>query len=467
MIGFKKHVETTSDLDLLMGALDQIIDGNYAPIDTTTFADPKVGEKYNAVLKAFKRANNNFVMRLNDSMMHIGDSSFVKNMMEQVDIQNDSIQRMESSSHELKDSINSISEEVGFIKNNTADAIKISTNSVHNMNESIRVVQESTDEIRGINDKVLDFQVKTAKINEIIDIVKKLAKQSNLLALNASIEAARAGEAGKGFAVVANQVKELSTNTSDSAEKVVVYVDELQNSIGELVSLINATTEHLAKGNEKVQQSVSDIENMNHQMALIDERVSHIYESVSTQSSVTNTFVDSIAALAKGYEELTKECSLTGEHFYRISRYIDTTRSDMARGFSELTQQDWLNVYAVDHFIFTWRIYNNLAGFEHLRLDQVNNPKGCKFGKWANAQTNPEVINNPDFKLLLEYHDNIHKYSTEAWHFVQDENKAGALQSFASAWEMYEKFAKQMPKLQRLFQRLGYTEETKINVFSK
>lgn len=467
MISFKKRETVTSDLELLLNAMDRIIAKDYTPIDPSVFADPGIGEKYNEVLRAFKVSNNNFVMRLNDSMMHIGDSSFVKNMLDQVDTQNHSIQRMEDSSHELESSINSISDEIGHIRDNTKDAIKISTCSVANMNESIRVVQESTNEIQGINDKVLDFQEKTAKINEIIDIVKKLAKQSNLLALNASIEAARAGEAGKGFAVVANQVKELSTNTSDSAEKVVGYVDELQGSIGELVALINTTTEHLARGNEKVQQSVRDIENMNQQMEKINDRINHIYDSVNTQSSVTNTFVNSIVSLADGYEELTRECNLTGEHFYRISRYIDTARSDMARGFSELTKQDWLKVYAIDHFIFTWRIYNNLAGFEHLRLEQVNNPRGCKFGKWVAAQTNPEITESKDFKDLVSYHDGIHKHAVDSWHHVADNNKEAAMESFNQAWLMYEQFSKQMPKVQRLFQRLGYTEETEIVVFAK
>lgn len=463
----KKNSAVPSDLTQLMAALDQIIAGNYAPIDPSSFSDPQVGEKYNEVLHAFKCANNNFVMRLNDSMLHIGDSSFVKNMLDQVDAQNTSIQNMEASSHDLENSINNISEEIGHIRDNTEDAIRISTNSVANMNQSILVVQESTDEIRSINDKVLDFQEKTAKINEIIDIVKKLAKQSNLLALNASIEAARAGEAGKGFAVVADQVKELSSSTNESAEKVVVYVDELQDSISELVSLINTTTEHLSNGNEKVQQSVSDIENMNQQMSLINDRINSIYDSVNTQSTVTNTFVNSIAALADGYETLTHECFLTGEHFYRISRYIDTARSDMARGFSELTQQDWLKVYAIDHFIFTWRVYNNLAGFEHLKLQQLNNPKGCKFGKWANSLTDPNIINSIEFRDTYKYHEELHKHAVDSWNHVQNQDKTSALESFNKSFTAYEKFAASMKKLQKLFYRLGHTEETEIIVFSK
>ena len=87
-------------------------------------------------------------------------------------------------------------------------------------------------------------------------MVKKVASQSNLLALNASIEAARAGEAGKGFAVVADQVRQLSGNTAESAEDIVKYVTELRTDIGELALSMNETTSKLAEGNEKVEQSL-------------------------------------------------------------------------------------------------------------------------------------------------------------------------------------------------------------------
>lgn len=464
-----KRVKNTkpSDLDLLMQALDRIIAADYTPIDVNTFSDPAVGEKYNAIIQAFKHSNNNFVMRMNDAMRSIGDSSVIKRMLEQVDEQNNFARNMQESSHVLEDSINNITVEVGHIKDNAREAIEISESSVSNMNDSIRVVQKSTDEICSINDKVLDFQDKTAKITEIIDIVKKLAKQSNLLALNASIEAARAGEAGKGFSVVANQVKELSSSTNESAEKVVMYVDELQSSISELVTLINNTTEHLTNGNKKVQKSVQDIENMNNQMTLINDRINSIYDSVHTQSNITNSFVESINMLLNGFTHIADECFSTGEQFYKISRYIDTCRSDMARGFSELTTIDWLTVFRVDHFIFTWRVYNNIVGFEHLRINQLNNPKGCKFGKWYAAFDDPKLINCPELRAVYNYHEEIHSNAVDSWNYNEEGNKEAALASFDKTLEAYNKFAKQMDVVISLFERSGYPDKTDIVVFSK
>lgn len=463
----KTDPNDVADRQRILEEMDRVIGGSYDDVDISQFNDPTLAQKLNELIHAFKKSNNNFVMRMNEAMEQIGDSSCVKEMVEQVNSQTSSIQEMTNSSKELETSINSISEEVGYIKDNAHAAIEVSHKSVANMDETIASVTESVEEIRSINDKVLAFHEKIEEITKIIDMVKKIANQSGLLALNASIEAARAGEAGKGFAVVANQVKELSSNTTHSAETVVQYVEELQESISELISLVNHTTAHLEEGNVKVQKSVQDINNMSEHMNLISNRIENIYNAVYTQSNITNTFVHSLENIAASYTTLQQDCISTGAHLYRISRYVDTTRSDMARGFSELTTQDWIRVFQIDHLIFTWRVYNNLSGFEKLRIEQLNNPKGCKFGKWANSQTDPRILNNSYFTDLLKFHDGIHKYACESWYAAADGDREKALQQFNIAYDYYQKFFKTIEKFKGYLKTIGFTDETTVVVFSK
>ncbi len=469
MIFKKKNAVDTQAQDkaLLLEAMQQIIDGNYEQIDTSAFTDTQVIDKFNDVIMAFKKSNNNFVMRMNEAMEHIGDNSCTKEMIEQVTAQNVSIQNMTDSSKDLEASITNISDEVGFIKDSTTASIDVARKSVVNMNETITAVEESVDEIKSINVKVQDFHEKIEQITTIIDMVKKIANQSGLLALNASIEAARAGEAGKGFAVVANQVKELSSNTTQSADTVVQYVSELQASIGELMTLVDDTTAHLEAGNQKVLQSVQDMNEMSNHMTLIDERVSNIVDAVSTQTVVTQSFVKSIESMAESYDILQHDIMMTGEHMHKISRYVDTARSDMARGFSKLTTQDWIRVFQIDHLIFTWRVYSNLAGIEHLKITQLNNPKGCKFGKWAGEQTDPRIINSQVFKELLMHHDNIHKYACDSWYAAEEGDRETALRNFNSAYEHYQKFFTTIEKFKSHMRTLGFTDETQIVVFRK
>ena len=133
---------------------------------------------------------------------------------------------------------------------------------------------------------------------------------------------------------------------------------------------MNETTSKLAEGNEKVEQHHwNSIRQMNQQMNQIKDRVDNAFEDIDTQTDVTKDFTRQIESISKSYKELSDDCTEMGTHVYKIGRYIDTTRSDMVRGFAEITQQDWLDVFINDHFILMWRVYNNAVDFERLRKE--------------------------------------------------------------------------------------------------
>ncbi len=461
----KNKTDINRDKQLLLDAMQQIIAGNHNPVSTEEFEDTTLVDSLNDVLLALKKVNNPSLMKLNQGMEHIGDNSCVKKMLEQVTAQSEAIQNMSASSKELEASIGDISHEIENIKDDAHNAIEVSQSSVEHMTKTIDAVTSSANEIRSINDKVQDFHEKIEQITQIIDMVKKIASQSGLLALNASIEAARAGEAGKGFNVVATQMRELSGNTTRSADTVVQYVTELRTSIGELITLVDDTTKHLEEGNDMVQQSVEDINQMSERMKLINDRITNIYDAVNVQTDVTNDFVQSIDSIAESYDILSQDCITTGNHLYRIGRYIDTTRNDIAKGFSALTMQDSLHVFQIDHFVLTWRIYNNLAGFEQLKIEQLNNPGGCKFGKWAKAQTDTRIANSSEFRDLTKRHEDIHTHACNSWYAVQDGDKAAALHQFELTLDSFYRFQEAMDKFRKYMQSLGYTEETEYQKF--
>ena len=463
MFGRKKEVAVeNADNTLLIELMDKAIAGDFSALDPNQFQDPKVAEKYNQVLASFVQLNNNFVMRLNDSMTLIGDSGCVKDMIEQVNSQTTAINDMQGSSQELGTSIQNIQDAVYTIQEKTHAVEEDADSCVDAMNTSIRIIDDSVASVLKINEQVADFQAKAAKINEIIDMVKKVATKSGLLALNASIEAARAGEAGKGFAVVANQVKDLSANTTQSAEDVMTYVKELMTGISELVESINSTADQLTSGNESIHHSLENLEHMNESMKLVSSEIDHIYGEINTQSALTESFVASIDTIAASYEDLSKGCVGTGAHMYKISRLIDNLRSDVARRRAKLFPQDWITVYEIDHLIFTWRIYNNLADFEKLNLEQVNNPKGCKFGKWVATQTDTRITGSSAFKQAVKYHNEIHAHAVDSWHAKNNGNREEAFKHFQLAYAAYPKFVAALRDIKKVIASTGDTRVSKI-----
>lgn len=469
MFGKKAAVKdfVAQDMNILMENMKRIIAGDYGYADVSAFHDQKYGEILNQVLHTFKSSNNNFVMRLNESMLEIGDNSNVKAMLDQVQSQTESIEQMEQSSRTLENSINNISQSMAAIRSNTHDILKVSQDGTENMNASIKAVNESSQMIADINCQVQDFQEKIDKINEIVTIVKDIASQSNLLALNASIEAARAGEAGKGFAIVADQVRQMSTNTSESAEDIVGYVSQLKTSIAALASSMQSTTEKLSEGNRKVGNSLNDMENLNKQMSLMNAAIDNVFEDIDMQSQITRDFAQQVENIANSYGILSENCNETGAHIYKMGRSIDTCRSDMARGFSEITQLDWLRVFEIDHFILMWRVYNNVVEFEHLKIKQLNNPDGCKLGKWLAEQTDKRLTQSTEFKELDKAHREVHRWACESWHAKENGNIEAAMEYFIKTHDAYFAYRQKIENMKNFMRKIGYQEETKVVVFGK
>ncbi len=460
----KKNMNSFYEEDnaLLIECMEKVIAGDTSSIDITSFHNKELGEKFNAVILSFLKSNNNFVMRLNNSMTKIGDSSCVKEMIEQVNSQTAAINDMRGSSQDLGDSIQNIQSSVEKIQVNSHSVIETAYNCIEDMNSSIRIVDGSSEQILKINDQISNFKEKAIKINEILDMVKKIAQKSGLLALNASIEAARAGEAGKGFAVVANQIKDLSSNTTSSAEDVVKYVAELMEGISAISDAVNSTTRQLQEGNESVHKSVKEMDMIKEQLNDISNEIDGIYEEINTQSSLTHSFVSSIDSIADSYKTLSEECVITGGHLYQISRDVDKSRSDMARKSSLLSTLDWLTIFEVDHLIFTWRVYNNLADFENLKIEQLNNPKGCKLGKWIENQNNSRITSSAAFKQVVKDHEDIHKYACDSWYAKDKGDREEALQQFNLAYDAYNRFTKSIAALRETVRNTGDNEMTEI-----
>lgn len=467
MFGKKKeqHVLSGHDAQLLLDSIDNIISGGFDDINPADFDSSVIGGKLNSMLFSMKQINNPVVMRLNETMSIIGDNSLMKDTFEQVESQTMSIKHMQNASLNLEDSIDNISSAMGNIRDNTHNIIEVSQNVTNDMNDSITAVNQSSKRIEVINNRVQNFKGKIGKIEEIVDLVKKVANQSNLLALNASIEAARAGEAGKGFAVVADQVRLLSSNTAESAEDIVKYVTELKENIDELALAMDETTVSLAEGNSKVEKSIVSMQQMNNQMISIREGVDSVFNDIDTQTKVTRSFSKQIENISQSYNTLSNDCLQTGRRVFKIGRYLDKTRSDLVRGCSKITEQDWVRVFEVDHFVLTWRVYNNIVGFEHLQKKQVDDPGRCKLGKWLKQVSDERLIHSKEYISLAKSHEDLHRYATLSWQANEDGDHSKAISYFDDTYRSYQEFDEALHHFQSKMHSLGYNDITQIVKF--
>lgn len=446
----KKASSAVADRAKLLEELSRVSSGEIDSLTENGFQDLELVQQINAMICCLRSKGNHDVLRMNDSMEEATNNSIIKEMLETVLGQSNSIEGLRGSSKELGDSISNISNVVEDIKQFVDEAVATSVDSADNMSKSIVVVNQSTEEIRAINDMVQSFQAKTMKIHEIVDLVKKVAQQSNLLALNASIEAARAGEAGKGFAVVAGEVKVLSESTTDSAANIMRYVKELQANIEELVATIHKTTQKLEDGNQIVEDSVHSIQTLNTQMNTINDEISSIYNFIQNQEETANAFVTSIDTLSDSYEDMQGHCNRAGKYLFEMIRGTDKIRGSLVRNAMGLTTKEYLRVFEVDHMVFTWRLYNAISKYEVLQMDKINNPKDCKLGKWCVGLKDEKILNHPAFIQVKKYHEELHGIAVKCLQEIERQNRAQAVRYYEDASVTLQKLLLEMAKLKEI-----------------
>lgn len=460
MFGRTKTNFCEEDMSKLLECMHETTAGKNEEIDPSAFHDPEVARVYNELLRNIMHSNTVFALQMNDAMKQAGDFACVKNMIEEVGAQSKAADAIHASGDELEKSIGNIQDSVRNIQKSSGELIDTTNACADDINASLRTIVESTKEVTGINDSLEAFRERAADITKVIDQIKSLASNSSMLALNASIEAARAGEMGRGFAVVAQQMGELSENTASCAASVVKHIEELLGNLDVLAHSVQTTTQRLQTGTDQVGQSVKSLDGMKEKMSDIDEDIDAIFEEINTQSTLTKEFIALGNTVAGGFDRLDKECFDTGEQMYKVSRRVDLIRSDMARGRSNLTPLDWISVFEVDHLIYIWRQYNNLVGYEHLKLEQVNNNRGCKLGKWFAAQTDERIKGSAAFKQAYAFHDDLHRHSVDCYEAGAKGQREIAMDHFNCAYQSYGQLIKALGELKKVMRQAGYTEET-------
>ncbi|SDV05594.1 methyl-accepting chemotaxis protein [Pseudomonas mucidolens] len=157
--------------------------------------------------------------------------------------------------------------------------------------EAIAQIERLAEEVARSTDAMAHLQQESNKIGSVMDVIKAVAEQTNLLALNAAIEAARAGEAGRGFAVVADEVRGLAQRTQKSTEEIEGLVAGLQNGTQQVASVMNNSrsltdssvelTRKAGVSLENITRTVSNIQSMNQQIAAAAEEQSAVAEEIS------------------------------------------------------------------------------------------------------------------------------------------------------------------------------------------
>ncbi|WP_440876362.1 methyl-accepting chemotaxis protein [Thalassotalea sp. PLHSN55] len=229
----------------------------------------------------------------------------------------------------VSQAISQVSASVAVINQSTQSAQVITEQASEQVNLGEGVVGETAAAIVDISVEVNDsakvineLAGLSTEIGQFVNVIREIADQTNLLALNAAIEAARAGEQGRGFAVVADEVRTLASRTQDSTTEIQRIIEQLQLGADKSVSAMNTGVEKAQAGVERTTQVANTFQSVSSNVSQIVDATVEISAAVEQQSQMVVDIDDKTDNIAKGSEQLmiaAKDAAESGENLNNLA----------------------------------------------------------------------------------------------------------------------------------------------------
>ncbi len=212
------------------------------------------------------------------------------------------------------------------VAHNAAQAAEAARTADHASREGMSVIGKTTstiellaNEMNVAMQEVEGLANSSEKIGSVLEVIRSIAEQTNLLALNAAIEAARAGEAGRGFAVVADEVRNLAKRTQDSVEEIRQVIEGLQSGTKEVVSTMHSSHRQAQGSVEQVEQAVAVLQRISQAVSVITDMNLQIASAAEEQSSVAEEINRNVASI----RDVTESISAQADESAKISQGLN------------------------------------------------------------------------------------------------------------------------------------------------
>lgn len=222
------------------------------------------------------------------------------------------IQQVVVAVKEMTGVVHDVTESVSETADRSLQADSAATEGKNLVVNTMGQITNLSDEIKTAADVIAQLRQETVSIGSVLDVIRGIAEQTNLLALNAAIEAARAGEQGRGFAVVADEVRTLASKTQTSTTEIREMIERLQSGAHRAVEMMSEGTEQAGVAVVQASNASSALEHITEIVSVIRDRTNQIAAASEQQSAATRqieTNINRISSVANHTAESSSSIS--------------------------------------------------------------------------------------------------------------------------------------------------------------
>ncbi|TJZ67142.1 methyl-accepting chemotaxis protein [Chitiniphilus eburneus] len=227
-------------------------------------------------------------------------------------------------------SINHVADRSGEADELSRESGRLAEDGGQVIESTVAKIDGIADTVREAADEIAQLQGKSADISAVVNVIKEIADQTNLLALNAAIEAARAGEQGRGFAVVADEVRKLAERTSSSTQEISGTIASIQDGANLAVGRMQNVVSQVEDGVGNARAAGDAIRRIRGSAGDVVGRVADITEAIREQSVASNSIAQVVETIARMSEENSAAAGNTSqaaEHLQQLARDMEQTIS--------------------------------------------------------------------------------------------------------------------------------------------
>lgn len=290
--------------------------GKVDDVSQIRLSERMMRSKLRAVVKRIMRAAEQLSEQA-QSGVDIASASYTN-----INIQKQELEMVATAVNEMTAAVQEVAQSTGNAAQATHDASEMARKGALTITDAIGIIDSLDSNVSTASSSIAQLKMDSENIGGVLEVIRGIAEQTNLLALNAAIEAARAGEQGRGFAVVADEVRTLASSSHDATQEIQEMIEKLQLGVATAVANMENVSKRAAEGVLQVEESAEALAEMSGSVSVINDMNTHIATATDEQSAVAGEIsqnIEHINQLSSDTAQGAQETQQTSENLTELA----------------------------------------------------------------------------------------------------------------------------------------------------